>query len=250
MKHLPLAICFMFLTSPLCGNIDSLYRSAVALYEEGDYESALATFRTIVGSGHEAADLYYNMGNAAFRSNNVGYAILYYEKALKMDPSHSDAAHNLEFASQYRVDVFEEVPVLFIRTWISSAVNALSEPTWSILSLSGFILVLASILVYLFAKGLNLKKAGFFSALFGIVFFLFAFSATISKHRSITQPPGGIIISPSVLVRSTPNDSGTELFVLHEGSKVTVSEEVTGWYNIRIVDGREGWIRGDDFEHI
>jgi SH3-like domain-containing protein len=109
---------------------------------------------------------------------------------------------------------------------------------------------MASLLVYLFTHGLALKKSGFFTALVGLIFFLFTLSSAIAQHHNIIQPEQGIILSPSVTVRSTPSESGTELFILHEGTKVRVNEEVTGWQNIRIIDGREGWIRSNDFELI
>ena len=229
---------------------DSLYLSANELYQEGDYETALALYRRILDAGFESADLYYNMGNAAFRSNSIGYAILYYEKALKLDPFHRDALHNLEFVSRYRVDTFEQVPRLFIRTWIEQLVRVFPERTWSILSLTLFALILASAVVYLFARRLPLKKTGFFTALFALLFFLVALFSGIAQHHHIQQPDAAIIVSPSVVVRSSPSETGTELFILHEGTRVDLNERVTGWRNIRVIDGREGWIRSEDFESI
>jgi hypothetical protein len=250
MKRTFSILLFCMMAGPGFAGVDSLYTQAGILYDSGAYEAALDAYRTILDSGYEAADLYYNMGNASFRSNNIGHAVLYYEKALKLDPSHQDAAHNLEYISRYRVDAFDEVPELFLKTWISTAVKALPEKTWSIMAVLSFILVLASLLLYLFIKGLGLKKAGFFTALVGLIFFIFTFSAALSQHRSTVHPEYGIIVSPSVVVRSTPSDTGTELFILHEGTRIRVNEEVTGWHNIRIIDGREGWIPSPDFELI
>ncbi|MEN8156608.1 MAG: SH3 domain-containing protein [Bacteroidota bacterium] len=236
--------------SQLFAATDSLYSKAGDLYELEEYENALTLYREIVTSGYEAADLYYNMGNAAFRSNSIGYSVLYYEKALKLDPVHHDAAHNLAYLSRYRVDAFEEVPEFFIRTWISAAVHALPERTWSILALFSFVLTLVWVLLYLYTKRMALKKTGFFAALMGLILFIFTLSSAIAGHRSIIHPDSAIIISPSVVVRSTPSESGNELFILHEGTKIRVNEEVTGWQNIRIIDGREGWIPAGDFENI
>jgi len=223
------------------------YLFAGELYNGGKFEKALLLYQRILDAGHEAADLYYNMGNAAFRSNRVGHAVLYYEKALKLEPSHQDAAHNLEYMSRYTVDSFEEVPELFLRTWIKTAVRAFPERVWSILALSLFILVLVSLFIYLFTTRMVLKKTGFFAGIIGLILFIFAISSAVSRHRSAVDPDQGIILTPSVVVRSTPSESGTELFVLHEGTRVRVKEEVSGWHNIRIVDGREGWITSSDF---
>lgn len=229
---------------------DSAFHSAGELYQQGDYEAALTAYQEIIQSGFEAPDLYYNMGNAAFRSNRIGHAILYFEKALKMDPSHEDAIHNLEFVSRYRVDAFDEVPEFFLRTWIWKGVRLVPERTWSILALFFFTLMLTSILFYLFTKRLTLKKAGFFTALLSLILFGTTLAASVVRHHNIVAPEQGVILSPSVVVRSTPSDSGTELFILHEGTMIRTNESVTGWQNIRIIDGREGWIRDADFERI
>ena len=104
MKLLKLSIILILFVSQLSASTDSLYIRAVALYEEGKFELALESWQKIVESGYESPELYYNMGNAAFRSNSIGYSALYYEKALKLDPSMEDAAHNLEFLSRYKSD--------------------------------------------------------------------------------------------------------------------------------------------------
>lgn len=231
-------------------NRDSLYQLANSLYQQGQYEPALEQYNAVILSGMESADLYYNMGNAAYRSNSIGHAILYYEKALKLEPSHEDAIHNLEFVSRYRLDTFEEVPVLFLGAWISGFVQLLPEQTWSILTMLFFVVLLAGLLLYLFSRHMVVKKSGFISALVCLVFFLITISSALSRHRDIVDPDEGIVLAPSVVVRSSPSESGTELFILHEGTKIEVNEEVSGWQNIKLVDGREGWIVVEDFESI
>ncbi len=250
MKYLKLSIILFLSASPLFASSDSLFTQAVALYEKGEYEAALKSWQKIVESGHESPELYYNMGNAAFRSNSIGYAALYFEKTLKLDPAYSDATHNLEFLSRYKSDAFEEVPEFFIRTWVSAAVHALPERAWSIMALACFLFTLGFLLLYIFTRGLTLKKIGFFASLAGLIFTIFTLSSAVATHRVIVRPESGIILSPSVLVKSTPSETGTELFILHEGTRIKVNEEVTEWHNIRILDGREGWIRTDDFGTI
>lgn len=247
MKLNLLSIILLLIGIQLFASTDSLYQGAVSLYEEGQYEAALESWHGVIESGFESPELYYNMGNAAFRSNSIGYAALYYEKALKLDPGMEDAENNLEFLSRYTSDAFEEVPEFFLSTWIKGAVSALPEQVWSLMALMGFIFTLTFLLFYIFTRGLALKKISFFASLAGLVFTIFTLSSALSSFREIKDPESGIIISPSVIVKSSPSETGTELFILHEGTKVKVNEEVTGWHNIRIIDGREGWIRTDDF---
>ncbi len=231
-------------------DIDSLYQMANSLYQQGQYEPALEQYNAVILSGKESADLYYNMGNAAFRSNSIGHAILYYEKALKLEPAHEDAIHNLDFVSRYRLDTFEEVPVLFLGAWISGFVQMFPEQTWSIMAMLFFVIILAGLLFYLFSRSMVLKKSGFISGIVGLVLFVITVSSALSRHRDIVNPDTGIILAPSVVVRSSPSESGTELFILHEGTKIEVNENVSSWQNIKLIDGREGWIVVGDFESI
>jgi hypothetical protein len=235
---------------PELTDTDSLFNAGNQLYENEAYEAALEAYHAVILGGKESADLYYNMGNAAFRSNSIGHAVLYYEKALKMDPSHEDAAHNLDFVSRYRADAFEEVPVLFLTAWVRGFVQLFPEHTWSILSMIFFLLVLSGIILFLYSRSVFVKKLAFISALTAILFFSVSLSSAISRHRDIVNPDTGIILVPSVVVRSSPSESGTELFILHEGTKIEVNEEVGAWQNIRLVDGREGWIMKGDFQTI
>ena len=250
MKSVIVILIVVMNFADVTANSDSLYLRANELYQEGEYELALDVYQEIIFLDFESPDLYFNMGNAAYRSNSIGSSILYYEKALKLDPLHEDAQHNLDFVSRYRIDTFEPVPELFLRTWTQVLVQSLSERIWSSLSLFLFLLFMGSILIYLFSKRLVFKKIGFFSALFGLLFFIVTISSAISSHRNIIHPESGIILSPSVIVRSSPSDTGTELFILHEGTKVGMNEEISGWQNIRVIDGREGWIESVDFKSI
>lgn len=231
-------------------NVDSLFLNANSLYQQGIYEPALEGYHEIVVEGFESADLYYNMGNAAYRSNSIGHAILYYEKALKLEPAHDDAIHNLEFVSRYRLDTFDEVPTLFLGSWVQWFVQLFPEKTWSILALLFFIIIPSSLLVFLFSRQILLKKTGFISGLVALLLFVITFASAQSRYRDIVHPDTGIILAPSVVVRSSPSESGTELFVLHEGTKIEMKEDISGWQNIKVPDGREGWILSGNFESI
>jgi tetratricopeptide (TPR) repeat protein len=231
-------------------DVDSLFTNANILYQEGYYERALESYHSIISSGKESADLYYNMGNAAYRSNSIGHAILYYEKALKLEPQHEDALHNLDYVSRYRLDTFEEVPMLFLGAWIKGFVRMFPEQTWSILTMIFFILILSGLLFFLFSRRGFIRKTGFISGLVALLLLALSLSSALSRYRDIVSPDAGIILTPSVLVRSSPSESGTELFILHEGTKIEVNEEVSGWQNIKVIDGREGWIESGDFESI
>jgi tetratricopeptide (TPR) repeat protein len=239
-----LSISFLFLSILLCGSspIDSLYVKAGKDYSEGRFEQALINYQAIIDSGYASADLYYNMGNAAFRSNKLGFSVLYYEKALKLDPSHEESQKNLIHISRYKEDQLENVPELFIRRWVRSFYQLFPLQLWSYAAIVLFALMLAGILIYIFSSGLTLKKTGFFTGLASLLLFILSLSAAVNRHREFVSPDSAIIINPSVVVKSTPSLSGTDLFVLHEGTKVKTDERVSGWIEVTISDGRVGWI--------
>lgn len=237
-------------TSYTAAGIDSLYDAASAAYSEGNFEAAFELYGQIVSQGYEAPDLYYNMGNAAFRSNRLGYAVLYYNKTLKLDPSHDEASRNLAYVDRYKEDQLEQVPEIFIRSWIRSVVGMFSVHTWSYLALILFGIFLSALLVYIFASRLAMKKAGFFTGLFVLVLFIISFPAAIDRNHEIVAPDEAIIVSPSVVVKSSPSMSGTDLFVLHEGTEISVTDHVGEWTEVRISDGRIGWVPAETFEII
>ena len=204
MKRIILALLSLFTFSGLFASTDSLYNSAIGKYEQGMYEESLGEFREILGRGVESPLLYYNMGNAAYRSNNLGYSILYYEKALKMDPRFEDAKYNLQFVSQFKSDRFEQVPEFFIRKWIKKAVSGLPVKGWALISLGSFFILLTGVMFYIFAHRLPLKKTGFFTALFSLLLFAFSLFSATKQHHEIINPDTAIIISPSGPANPTP----------------------------------------------
>ncbi|MDT8430918.1 MAG: tetratricopeptide repeat protein [Bacteroidales bacterium] len=229
---------------------DSLYLSASSAYSDGNYELALEKYEQIADQGYAAPDLYYNMGNAAFRSNRLGYAVLYYNKALKLDPSHEEAEKNLAYVSRYKEDQLEQVPELFIRTWVRSLVGLFSVQTWAYVAIFMFGILLVALLFYIFASRLAVKKAGFFTGLVTLLLFLISFTAALERNNEIVAPDQAVIVSPSVVVKSSPSLSGTDLFVLHEGTEITLTDQVGEWTEVRISDGRIGWVPSGTFEVI
>jgi tetratricopeptide (TPR) repeat protein len=224
-------------------SLDSLFIQANEAYSAGEYEDAYALYTEIKEQGYESPELYFNMGNAAFRSNKLGYSILYYEKALKLDPSNDEAQKNLDFVSIYKEDHLDQVPDFFLKTWARTLYKIFSLSTWSYLALLLFILSLLGILVYIFARRLSLKKVGFFTGLIFMLVFILSLSAAIHRNSDLRNPESAVIIAPSVVVKSSPSLSGTDLFILHEGSLISIDEAVGEWIEIRISDGRVGWIQ-------
>lgn len=243
MKRIFLQILILTMSwSGILAQADSVFAKGNKLYSEGSFEEALANYQLVLEQGLESAELYYNMGNAAFRSNQVGYAVLYYKKALKTDPAFEPAIDNLKYVSLYLEDKLDSVPELFLKRWKNEFFNFFPLSGWSLISIILFVIILLSLLIYVFASVMWAKKTGFFVGLLAIFLLFLSFSATIHHHQNVKHPDQAVIIAPSIVVKSTPSDSGTDLFVLHEGTSLTTDEVVGDWIEIRIIDGRIGWI--------
>ncbi|MFC2129735.1 tetratricopeptide repeat protein [Bacteroidota bacterium] len=251
MKRAILHILTLLLFSgPLFANTDSLFSKGNALYADGKYEEAIKTYQKIIDEGLESSELYYNLGNSAFRSNKIGFAVLYYKKALKNDPGFEAASKNLSYVSLYLEDKLESVPELFLKRWVKAFYGFFPLVVWSIISISLFVVFLLALLLYIFGSSMWIKKSGFFVGAFTLLLFILSFTAAVKQHGDIKHPNQAVIVAPSVVIKSTPSDSGTDLFVLHEGTSLTTDEIVGEWIEIKIIDGRVGWVKKKALEII
>lgn len=231
-------------------DIKSIIAKGNQLYSAGNYEEAINKWEELTESGYEAAPVYYNLGNAYFKSNKIAPAILNFERAKLLAPHDKDINYNLELARTYVVDKIDELPEVFYLIWYKNIVQLFSSNTWAILALIALVVFLVLFSIYLYAKGYSVKKTMFWlSALFLFIWFgAFAFSC--SGRKLVTDPNKAIVFSPSVTVKSSPDESGTGLFVIHEGTKVTVVDELNEWTEIILSSGTKGWLLSSSIEKI
>ena len=219
-------------------------------YMKNDYASAIQIYEALLNRG-EAADIYYNIGNSYYKAGDIAKAILNYERALLLQPGNGDIRANLEIARSKTVDKVEPVPEIFFVSWTKSLINSMSVDSWAVCGVVCFILLIVSLYLFIFSKQIVLKKAGFIS---GIVFLAVTILANVFANQQkdeLTNRNSAIVINPSVTVRSTPSESGTSLFILHEGHKVGVKDgSMKDWKEIRLEDGKVGWVPASAIEII
>lgn len=226
-----------------------LWNGAAKAYDEKDYESAVDQYQQLVQKG-ESADLYYNYANALFKAGYTGKAILYYERALRLDPSNDDIKYNLEFANLSKTDKVEKIEHFFIVEWYGNITNLMTSNKWTIISLVLLFLTMVMFLTYRFGSVLALRKTAFgLSIACFVLSILFAGHAFYSRNRVINTPEA-ILMVGSETARSTPDESGTEVFVIHEGTKVKIKSTLTEWSEVQLADGSVGWIRSNCVEVI
>ena len=194
--------------------------------------------------------LYYNLANAYFKTGEIGRAILYYNKALKLAPSNDDVRYNLAIAEAQTKDKIAVVPEFFLNRWMRGIRNTMSCTAWSIVSLAAFAAVLAFALLFLLSGRIAVRKTGFYGALAALTVFVIATSFAIAERRDMLRREQAVVMSSAISVKSSPDRSATDLFVLHEGTKVRIATEIDGWYEIVIADGKKGWTESRNIEQI
>ena len=225
----------------------SAFDAANAAYADGRYDEAAAGYQALLDEGADAT-LYYNLGNARFKQGELSQAILNYERALRLRPNYKDAQYNLTFAQSKITDNIVEQD-FFLSSWLRALRNSLRERTWFILSICLFILGLTGILAFLLGREIWIRKTAFHIAWLALLFSLIAGLNAGSLHQRDTLRNEAIITQGVVNAKSSPDRSGTDLFTLHEGTKVTIKESLGEWCNIR-VGNNEGWIKQQNMERI
>ena len=231
--------------------VDSLWNVANEAYAEGRWADAVKDYEMISEMGLESASLYCNTGNAFFKDGNVPMAILYYERALKIDPSYADARYNLEHMNAAIQDRIDPVPEFILKVWMRDACYIMDSDAWAVCFLVFFALTLAMALVFLLAPSAGGRRAGFFSVIIMLILAVFSVSFAIWQKNDYVNADEAVVMRPVASVKSSPaTESSTDLFILHEGTKVKIVDEVGRWNNIELADGRQGWLPSEDIEVI
>jgi tetratricopeptide (TPR) repeat protein len=219
-------------------------------YQEGEYSRAIEVYKEIESKNIESADLYFNLGNCYYKMNKVAPSIYYFEKALKVDPTHKDAAFNLAFAKRMSIDAIEELPKTFLQKLSESVIQKLPFDSWAIIAVIASFLVALLFLMYYFS-GSSKKKLFYFNmALFSFVILVVTVVFAYSSYDIAQKNRPAIIFAEKTEVKNAPSMKSEDAFELHEGTKVQILDELDGWKKIKITDGKIGWIYEKDLREI
>lgn len=231
--------------------VDSLWNAANAAYVDGRWADAAADYGLISGMGLESAALYCNTGDAYFKDGNIPMAILYYERALKVDPSYEDARYNLTLLNSMIQDRIEPVPEFVLKAWAREICYVMDSDAWAALFIVFLALTLGLVLLFLLAPTAAGRRAGFFTGIVTLLLAVIAISFSVWQKNDYNEEQDAIVMRPVTSVKSSPAaGASTDLFILHEGTKVKVIDSVGTWDNIELADGRQGWIPASDIERI
>jgi len=227
-----------------------LYEIGNQQYNEANFDSALVVYKRIYNSGYTSPELLYNIGNTYFKLRNIPSTILFYEKALKLAPNDEDLKHNLSIANSRIIDKIEPVPQLFIKNWWDTFYKMLSADWWAVVFLISLSFLLLFIVIFTVSDNRSFRKLSFFLGLMFLLLTIGTFGMASQKYYYTKSINEAIVFTPTITVKSSPSASSVDLFVLHEGTKVSLLDEVDGWKEIKIANGSVGWLPSESLKGI
>ncbi len=229
---------------------EQAWSAANEAYIAGDFARAEKYYEQIVADGKHSLKLYFNLANACFKQDELGKAILYYHRALHLSPADEDVHHNLAIAESLTKDRIEQVPEFFLKTWLRSVRNMMSCRSWTLLSLGMLAVMLILALAFILSQRLTLRKTGFYGMLTALLLFVATTWFAATARRALLDREEAVVMASSASVKSSPDRSATDLFVLHEGTVLRVVGTLDEWSEVVIADGKKGWIESDKIEQI
>ena len=229
---------------------DDLMTEGNKFYQSGQYENALEVYHKVLSQGYESSALYYNLGNAYFKTNKLGYAVLYYEKGLILSPGDEDILYNLRIANARTVDKITEVPKLFIVQWWELLITTFSIQGWSLITIIVYLIFIISIGMYLLSKRMKIQRWAFMSGSTSLSVLIIAVVILISRFNHDASTNYGVLLDSTYTVKIAPDIKSNDAFVIHEGLKFVVEDHLNDWSKIRLLDGKVGWIQDKTFNEI
>jgi tetratricopeptide (TPR) repeat protein len=249
MKFLIYIIVILF-GSFLYGQSNEAFEEANARYNDGDYQEAIDIYTSILEEGQHSSELYYNIGNAHYKLNNVAPSIYYYEKALLLNPNDKDLLNNIAYAKNMTIDAIEVVPEVGFSKLIKTLTNTMSFDNWAKLSVSLVIFFVLLFLTYYFSQITGKKRLAFITSLLSLILAFIALGFAFNNYDLNQKNNPAIVFVKESQVKSEPNLRSAGAFEIHEGTKVQVIDTVSNWKKIRLSDGKSGWVSNEDVKMI
>jgi len=225
---------------------ETLIKEAESAYAQENYTEAIEKYESVLKSYGESSYIYYNLGNAYYKNGEIASSILNYERALLLDPGDSDIRFNLQMAKQRTVDRIEPIEEFFLMKWFHNVQNMGAADSWAKVGVVSFLILIIGLLLFFFSRWIRLKKIGFYLGTFFLLIVIISNIFAYNQKNELINRTSAIVFSPTVTVKSSPDASGTDLFLLHEGTKVNIKSTLGEWNEIELEDGNIGWMPQKD----
>lgn len=230
--------------------LNKLMETGNEFYQNKQYNEAIESYETILKQGYLSTDLYYNIGNAYFKIGEIGKAILYYERALKVSPNNEDAAYNLKIVNARTVDKIQEISPLFFVKWWNVLLTSFTSTGWQIIIFIFYILLLTCIGLYFLIKNIQVQKFAFIFGTLNIAALIISMILFFSSLARESTSDYGILLKSVTTTKIAPDAQSSDAFVIHEGIKFLIEDKVNNWVKIRLRDGKVGWLLENSFDLI
>ena len=250
LRFMAMALLLLLGTRASGQSPEVLFRQGNQMYQQGRLEDARSAYENIVAMGYGSGELFYNLGNTYYRLGEIARAILSYERALRYLPQDDDIRHNLELANLLITDRIEPTPRLFFLEFWEDLKNALSLQSTTWLGYFAYLLLLASLTLLVLARTYLWKRIGMISALASLCLFTSLLVLFAAQLADVTEENEAVVMEAVVTVKNSPDVGSSDAFVLHSGVKVEITDSVSDWIEIRLADGKVGWIELSTVERI
>jgi len=245
-----LALIFISLFNSSFGQEEKNFASANDFYQKKEYHKAINIYNSLLFNGQQSYEIFYNLGNCWYKLDNYPKAILYYEKAKKIDNSDEDLNYNLNVANTKISDKIEVIPVFFLKKWWLQFQNIFSEKQWALVSIIFWIFTSLGAYLFFTTRKFIVKSISFWAGVTMLIISFITGFAGYNKYKESTQNNSAIVMTAAVNVKSSPEEESTIIFVIHQGTKVNLALKINDWYKIKLANGSTGWIKEEDLEII
>lgn len=252
MKKITFTAYFIFFLLPIINATtpQDLFVQANEAYTKGQYQQAIETYEKVLATGNFSNEIYYNLGNAYFKTKQKGKAVLNFERALLANASDEDAAYNLAIVNQQLADNLEQVDAFFLKKWWQSFHKITSSGFWSFFTLAFLWLGIGGFILWLLSKERAKKKQGFIGGIVLLLLSLLFFLAARSQATFEQNSQMAILVTPTIDLRNGPDEKSTSLLKIHEGLKVELLDQIDTWYKVKLSNGEQGWLPKVSVEEI
>lgn len=237
-------------TAVLAQSPQQVFEQANQLYQQEKFAEARKAYESLVRNGYVGGELFYNLGNAYYRSGDVARAVLYYERALRLMPNDDDLRHNLLLANLMIADKIEPTPRLFVWDYWDSIKHAMSLQGITWLAYVFFVLAIGAGVVVILSRTYRIRRVAFSTGIAIGLFFIFLLAVIVARVSDLSRKDTAIVTVSITTVKNSPDEKGSDAFVLHGGVKVQITDRLKEWFKIRLADGKVGWMESSAAESI
>lgn len=237
----------LFISASLYGNT---FEEANRYYSVKQYDKALEIYLELLKQNALSANLFYNIGNCYYRLNQIGYAILYYEKAYKLNPDDESILKNLKITNSKTIDKITPISKLFIYQWYDDLIQGNYLKAFSLWSILFIWVSVGFAILFFITKKSSTRKISFYLSIISFLAFLVMIWFGFQSYEFQKNSQNGVLLVQSIYVKSSPDNNSSDLFIIHEGTKFELKDNLSGWYKIRLANGATGWIEEKSFGKI